>query len=34
MKAFDKSLIRADTPYVLFATPGMLHSGTSVQVFK
>lgn len=34
MKPFDKSLIRADTPYVLFATPGMLHSGTSVQVFK
>jgi integrator complex subunit 11 len=34
VKPFDKSLIRADTPYVLFATPGMLHSGTSVQVFK
>jgi integrator complex subunit 11 len=34
VKPFDKSLIRAETPYVLFATPGMLHSGTSVQVFK
>ena len=34
VKPFDKNLIKADTPYVLFATPGMLHSGTSVQVFK
>lgn len=34
VKVFDKSLIRADSPYVLFATPGMLHGGTSMQVFK
>ena len=34
MKVFDKSLIRADSAYVLFATPGMLHGGTSMQVFK
>lgn len=26
--------MRADFPYVLFATPGMLHGGTSLQVFK
>lgn len=34
VKPFDKSLIRADIPYVLFATPGMLHGGSSMQVFK
>ena len=34
VKPFDKSLIRAEFPYVLFATPGMLHGGTSLQVFK
>lgn len=34
VKPFDKSLIRAEIPYVLFATPGMLHGGTSLQVFK
>lgn len=26
--------MRANTPMVLFATPGMLHGGISVTVFK
>jgi integrator complex subunit 11 len=34
VKPFDKSLLKADMPYVLFATPGMLHGGSSMQVFK
>ena len=31
---FDKSLIKSADPMVLFATPGMLHGGLSMQVFK
>lgn len=31
---FDKSQMRANSPMVLFATPGMLHGGISVTVFK
>lgn len=34
IKPFDKTLIRANTPMVLLATPGMLHGGSSLQVFK
>lgn len=34
IKPFDKSLIRSNIPMVLFATPGMLHGGSSLQVFK
>ena len=31
---FDRQLIKANQPMVLFATPGMLHGGLSMQVFK
>jgi integrator complex subunit 11 len=34
IRPFDKTLIRANTPMVLLATPGMLHGGSSLQVFK
>ncbi len=33
VKPFD-TLLKADMPYVLFATPGKLHGGSSMQVFK
>ena len=33
IKPFDKNLIKSPNPMVLFATPGMLHGGTSLQVF-
>jgi integrator complex subunit 11 len=32
--AFDKSMTNNPGPMVLFATPGMLHAGTSLEVFK
>eukprot|EP01016_Furgasonia_blochmanni_P057442 TRINITY_DN997_c0_g1_i4.p2 TRINITY_DN997_c0_g1~~TRINITY_DN997_c0_g1_i4.p2 ORF type:complete len:353 (+),score=104.03 TRINITY_DN997_c0_g1_i4:883-1941(+) len=31
---FDKTMMRSSQPMVLFATPGMLHGGLSMQVFK
>jgi integrator complex subunit 11 len=31
---FDRNLIKSPNPMVLFATPGMLHGGLSMQVFK
>ncbi len=34
IQPFDKSMIHAHTPMVLFATPGMLHGGLSLAVFK
>jgi integrator complex subunit 11 len=34
IKPFDKALMRSPKPMVLFATPGMLHGGLSLQVFK
>lgn len=34
IKAFERSLVDAPGPMVLFATPGMLHAGTSLDVFK
>ena len=34
ISSFDKSLIKSPMPMVLFATPGMLHGGLSLQVFK
>ena len=34
IQAFDKGLIRSSSPMVLLATPGMLHGGLSMQVFK
>ncbi len=30
IKTFQKSLIKANMPMVLFATPGMLHAGLSM----
>ena len=33
IKPFDKNLLKSNSPMVLFATPGMLHGGTSLQVF-
>jgi len=30
----DKSVIKSNTPMVIFATPGMLHGGLSLQIFK
>jgi len=34
IKPFDKSYMDNPGPMVLFATPGMLHAGLSLQVFK
>ncbi|GAM27399.1 hypothetical protein SAMD00019534_105740, partial [Acytostelium subglobosum LB1] len=34
IKPFDRALIDAPGPMVLFATPGMLHAGASLEVFK
>ena len=34
IKAFDRKLIDAPGPCVLFATPGMLHAGLSLEIFK
>ncbi|KAL4498516.1 hypothetical protein ABPG72_019634 [Tetrahymena utriculariae] len=34
IKPFSRSLIKTNGPMVLFATPGMLHAGLSMQVFK
>ena len=34
IQPFEKSLIKSTSPMVLFATPGMLHGGFSLQVFK
>ena len=32
--SFDRNLIKSPEPMVLLATPGMLHGGLSMQVFK
>ncbi|XP_065674224.1 integrator complex subunit 11 isoform X2 [Hydra vulgaris] len=34
IKAFDRSYIDNPGPMVVFATPGMLHAGLSLQIFK
>eukprot|EP00667_Euglena_gracilis_P003864 EG_transcript_3879 len=34
IKTFDRALLDQPTPMVLFASPGMLHAGTSLEVFK
>jgi len=34
LQAFDRSFIDNPGPMVVFATPGMLHSGLSLQIFK
>ncbi len=34
IKAFDRSFIDKPGPMVVFATPGMLHAGLSLQIFK
>ena len=34
IKPFDKNLIRSSSPMVVFATPGMLHGGMSMNLFK
>lgn len=34
VRNFDRSLINAPGPCVLFATPGMISGGFSLQVFK
>lgn len=34
VKHGDKSVIKSNTPMVIFATPGMLHGGLSLQIFK
>ncbi|KAF8981157.1 Integrator complex subunit 11 [Entomortierella lignicola] len=34
IKAWDRSYIDSPGPMVVFATPGMLHSGTSLELFK
>ncbi|KAG0266361.1 Integrator complex subunit 11 [Mortierella polycephala] len=34
IKAWDRSYIDNPGPMVVFATPGMLHSGTSLELFK
>lgn len=34
VEPFNKKEMRNDTPCVLLATPGMLHGGTSMEVFK
>ena len=33
IQPFNRNLIKSSDPMVLFATPGMLHGGTSLQVF-
>ena len=34
ISSFDRNLIKSPEPMVLLATPGMLHGGLSMQVFK
>ena len=34
IKAFDRAYIDNPGPMVVFATPGMLHAGLSLQIFK
>lgn len=34
VKQGDKSLMKANMPMVIFATPGMLHGGLSLNIFK
>ncbi|KAF9438122.1 Integrator complex subunit 11 [Entomortierella beljakovae] len=34
IKSWDRSYIDSPGPMVVFATPGMLHSGTSLELFK
>lgn len=34
IKAFDRTYMDNPGPMVVFATPGMLHSGLSLQIFK
>ena len=34
IKQFDRSYIDKPGPMVVFATPGMLHAGLSLQIFK
>jgi integrator complex subunit 11 len=34
IKPFDRAYIENPGPMVVFATPGMLHAGLSLQVFK
>ncbi|GJJ75832.1 integrator complex subunit 11 [Entomortierella parvispora] len=34
IKAWDRSYLDSPGPMVVFATPGMLHSGTSLELFK
>ncbi|KAL6549352.1 Cleavage and polyadenylation specificity factor subunit 3-II [Orobanche hederae] len=34
ISSFDRSLINAPGPCVLFATPGMISGGFSLEVFK
>jgi integrator complex subunit 11 len=34
IKPFDRSYIDKPGPMVVFATPGMLHAGQSLQIFK
>ena len=34
IKSFDRSYIDNPGPMVVFATPGMLHAGLSLQIFK
>lgn len=34
IKPLERRLVDADGPMVIFASPGMLHSGTSLEIFK
>lgn len=34
IKPFDRQFIDNPGPMVVFATPGMLHAGLSLQIFK
>jgi integrator complex subunit 11 len=34
IKPFSRTLLKTNLPMVLFATPGMLHAGLSMTVFK
>lgn len=34
IRPFERSLVDSPGPMVLFATPGMLHAGLSLEVFK
>lgn len=34
ISAFERGMADQPGPMVLFATPGMLHAGTSLEVFK